>query len=247
MVFSIGITTFKHRYKKYFCELIHGLKWRVNEDVETIVAINGEHKEKFDDEYRETILNNLSSYHNTFPIIFPQFRGLSKLWNSIVLTATSEYILLLNDDVTIDASNFLQHVEACIKQYQTSFKINGSWSHVVLKKSEVEYLNYFDERLLGIGEEDGDFEWRYMSRMCKPFLSVNIPGIINHVDMSHAPTNITPTDSGKYSKFNRELMRKIYIESEHGYRGMFDYNAAHTGMENQYPYEQFRVENQDKL
>ena len=242
---SIGITTFKHRYEKYFMPLLNTFENEV--DSEIIVAINGEHKEKFDDNYRQKILSEIADRENTFPIIFPKFRGLSKLWNSIILTATSDYVLLLNDDVTIDASNFLQHVEACISQYQTSFKINGSWSHVVLKKSEVAALNYFDERLLGIGEEDGDFEWRYFNFYQKPFLSVNIPGIINHIDMSHAPTNIVATNSGKYSKFNRDLMKNIYEFSEHGYRGMFDYNARHTGMAIQYPYEKFYLENQDKL
>ncbi len=246
---SIGITTFKHRYRKYFSPLMTSFTMgRNTEELEFIIAINGEHKEKFDENYRSEILMEMSCWKNTYPMMFPKFRGLSKLWNSIVINATEEYILLLNDDVTITASNFIQHVKECIAQCQTSFKINGSWSHVVLKRSEIAEVGYFDERLLGIGEEDGDFEWRYQEKFGKGFLSLNIPGIVNHVDMSHIPTNITP-GIGKYSKFNRDYMfNGIYqVKPEGKVLGMISEPLVRNEMKEQYPHEKFFEENKDKL
>jgi len=246
---TVGITTFKHRFKKYFIPLIHTLKLGKNHELEVVVAINGEHKEKFDDGYRTDILEAIAYIPNTFPIIYPKFRGLTKLWNSILLTATEDYVLLLNDDVTVYSDNFLQHVEAKISHYKTSFKINGSWSHVVLKVSEVRDLGYFDERLLGIGEEE-EFAWRYEKFYKKSFLNLTIPGIINHVDMTHPPTNITAGTSGKYSKFNRDILfNEIYtVDYKKGeVFGMISEPLVHNGIAIQYPYEKFYEENKDKL
>jgi hypothetical protein len=102
---TIGITTFQHRFDKYFIPLLSEIK-RQNNDIEVIVAINGEFGIEFNDEYRSKILSFMSKYKNAFPIIYPRFRGLSKLWNNIVINSTNEHILLLNDDVTIK-NNFI--------------------------------------------------------------------------------------------------------------------------------------------
>ena len=37
------------------------------------------------------------------------------------------------------------------------FNMNGSWSHFVVTKKFLDEMNYFDERFLLHGEEDGDF------------------------------------------------------------------------------------------
>ena len=245
---SIVITTFKYRFEKYFISLLNSIK-DFDLDIEVIVTVNGEHKENFDVNYRREILHYISTKKNVFPVMFPQFRGLAKLWNTGIIHSSNEYILLLNDDVLITDKDFLEIVKVTINRLQTSFKINGSFSHVVLKKSEVIDLNFFDDRLLGIGEEE-EFCWRYEKMYQKVFKNVSIPGIINYVDMTHSPTNIKTGASGKYSKFNRDLLfNHIYrIDEENGEQhAMIQEKLIYNGWEKQYPYEKFYLENKDKL
>jgi len=247
---TIGITTFEHRFETYFKPLLRQIM-QFESNIEVIVAINGEHKQDFNNTYREEILDFIGGAPNTYPIMFPTFRGLSKLWNSIIIHSSNDHILLLNDDVTITHDYFLKGVRECISQsLNYSFKINYSWSHAVVYKPQVIELGFFDERLLGIGEEDGDFEWRYNKMYGSQIALAQIPGIVNHVDMSHAPTNIVAGTSGKYSKFNRDtLFRTIYHEDNNAGKafGMISEKLIENHREKQYPYEEFYRENKNKI
>lgn len=247
---TIGITTFKHRFDQYLVPLLNTIK-TIDKDIEVIIAINGEHKEPFDNKYRRSVLEFISKFDNTFPIIYPTFRSLSKMWNNIIINSTNDYILLLNDDVTITDVNFINNIKG-LANSGNSFKINGSWSHAVLYKWTVETLNWFDERLLGIGEEDGDFEWRYQEYYNQKFENKYTNGIVNHVDMSHAPLNITAGSSGKYSKFNRETLFNIIYSIDNnrgkslgmiGEKLIYNSETAYK----QYPYEWFYEKNKEKL
>lgn len=251
-MFTIVITTFKYRFEKYFKPLLAQIKHNPHfKDIEIIVTINGEHNELFDENYRVDILKYISSYNNTYPVFFPQFRGLSKMWNVGIIHSSNNYILMLNDDVTLKDYNFLKEVRENIISHQTSFKINGSWSHVVLKKSEVIEANFFDERLLGIGEEDGSFEWNYNDVFSRDFLNIWIGGVINHVDMTHNPTNTNVISQGKYSLFNQKMMyNEMYlVDDEKGERlGICPSKLIiNNKTEKQYPYEEFYLKNKHKL
>jgi predicted glycosyltransferase involved in capsule biosynthesis len=151
---------------------------------------------------------------NVVPIMFPCFRGLAKLWNNIIITASNDYILVLNDDTQITEEAFFQRLIACLMQNKfRSFKINGCWSHVLLNKWEVDQVGYFDERLLGIGEEDHDFEWRYGKILKREFVSYKLSGIKNCCDMSYAPANIRIGLFNKYSHFNNHFIFTKSIKS----------------------------------
>lgn len=239
---TIVITTFKHRFEKYFKPLLSKIN-EIAPDSEIIVLVNGEHKENFDNDFRKNMLSLLSEYNNVFPIFFPQFRGLSKLWNTGLIHASSDDILMLNDDITIWDTNFFKNVYSTYRdRCYLPFKINNSWSHVMLNKREIEEHNlYFNEKLLGIGEEDGYFEWVYKERTGLNFESVTIDGIINHVDMSHNPTNTVTIPQGKYSKLNGELMLStIFKLDENGKQiGMFPHKVILIDNSIQYPNEGF--------
>ena len=86
---SIGITTFGNRFDQYFVPLLSRLKEDAPEN-EVIVAINGEHQQEFDECYRSQVLEFVARHKKAFPIMFPQFRGLSKLWNSIIINASND-------------------------------------------------------------------------------------------------------------------------------------------------------------
>jgi glycosyltransferase involved in cell wall biosynthesis len=241
---SIGITTFEARFERYFVPLLSKIK-EVAPDNEVIVAINGEHQQPFSEEYRRRILECAAMHRRVFPVVFPQFRGLSKLWNSIVIHASQDYVLMLNDDIMINGTGFLEDICSAIRQNKgRTFLINRSWSHFLVSRQELDDLGYFDERLLGIGEEDGDMTWRYIQRYGKPIPSVRMKSIVNYAEEtvnSFKPVNIQTHSGTKYSLFNRRFMfSEKYTPDPDGIKGMFDEPVVLKDPgKDQYPYERF--------
>lgn len=248
---SIGITTFEHRFTQYFIPLLTKIR-QFSPDIEVIVAINGEHNAQFSEDYRKEILNFLATQHHVFPVFFPQFRGVSKLWNTLVIHASYENILILNDDIAITDPDFSRIIKGCIKKNRhRSFTINQSFSHFVISREELDTIGYFDERLLGIGEEDGDFVWRYMNQYGEPLPNFNIDCFKNYADKTsdYIPPNITCHSNSKYSRFNRLFMfNEKYMKAETGIQGMFDYPVELVApTPGQYPNESFYRKNKNKL
>lgn len=248
---SIGITTFEHRFDRYFAPLLHRIREYAENEI--VVAVNGEHERAFGEEYRRRLLEGIAGYRNTYPVVFPRFRGLSKLWNSIIVHATGDHILMLNDDVMIEKPGFMREVCAALRRNGgRTFLINRSWSHFVVSRAEIDELGYFDERLLGIGEEDGDMTWRYIRRYGEGIRSVRLKGFVNYAEdtvRTYQPVNVRTHSGTKYSLFNRKFMfEEKYVPSPDGIRGMFDEPVVQKdpGKE-QYPYERFYRERKKEL
>lgn len=241
MMYSIGITTYDKRYEKYLKKLIISIRNNIDHDI--ILAVNGNFNEKFNSEYRKDLLSFVSNFENIYPIFFPEFRSLSKLWNTILIHSTTKYNLILNDDLIID-DIFWKN----LKISDNSYKINGSWSHIFLNREEINEVGWFDERFLGIGEEDGDFEYRYFHKYKKHFNSLTMNGIINCIDGENALTNQNIINN-KYSKFNYEFCCKKYNIPffENGgptYKKKLNENY---NLGNIYPIEDFYWKNKNKL
>lgn len=240
---TIGITTFEARFDRYFVPLIKRI--REYTDNEIVVAVNGENNRAFGEEYRSNLLKFIADYENVYPIFFPRFRGLSKLWNSIAIHATHDHILMLNDDIMIESPNFLNDVcDSLSRNEGKTFLINRSWSHFLINREELDALGYFDERLLGIGEEDGDMSWRYIKQYGEAIPSFKIKGFQNFAEetvRSYKPVNVQTHSGTKYSLFNRKFIHEQkYSPTDAGIRGMFDTAVVLKDPgENQYPYERF--------
>jgi predicted glycosyltransferase involved in capsule biosynthesis len=153
--------------------------------------------------------------------MFTNFQSLAKLWNRGVLTASNDLCLVLNDDLTIakdlnEKSFFDQldlHIQNVVpKTTPVIFKINGSFSHFLISKSVLHQVGYFDERLLGIGEEDGDFSWRFHELFHQEIPSIDIPGILQ--PQAENGILIQESDEGfkkgirHYSEFNRNFIHQ---------------------------------------
>lgn len=248
--YSIVITTFDQRFTTFLRPLISAIK-TLRPKIEVIVMVNGPAKENFDPLYRISLLQFLASQENCYPTIFPNFQALAKLWNRGAITTTANHILVLNDDLEIDSAlkpNFFDTLEETLKTETRTFKINGSFSHFCLNKEELIDVGFFDERLLGIGEEDGDFTWRYFAHYGQEILSINLPGIIN-VQSSIADSGFAK-GIGHYAKFNRDFIKnekygEVFLG---GYKGMFDKRSKKKLTDEiQYPYERFYLKNRHKL
>ena len=184
--------------------------------------------------------------------MFPVFRGLSKLWNTIIIHATHDHILVLNDDIMITKRNFMEKIKKALDHNKgKSFIINGSWSHFVISREEIDTLGYFDERLLGIGEEDGDALWRYIHEFGQPINSYSIRAFKNYAEETKhiKPANIKSRSNFKYSLFNRRFIYEYkYRADPEGIKGTFDHPfSMNDSGPAQYPNERFYRTHKDDL
>lgn len=248
--YSVVITTFDKRFDAFLVPLIAQIKSQ-RPDVEVIITINGPAKGVFDEVYRSSILSYLSKFPKVFPTIFPSFQSLAKLWNRGTLTTSQNRVLILNDDLELKSENdecFFDLLESTLARTSGTFRINGSFSHFILDKRELIEVGFFDERLLGLGEEDGDFYWRFYKKYQKEIPSVDID-LIDNVQSDLADDGYTK-GIRTASKFNRDFIQNEKYKTTllGGYRGMFDKKVNQIlEDEKQYPYEQFYLENKKKL
>ncbi len=248
--YSVVITTFNKRFEPFLVPLITAIKAQ-RPSLEVIVAINGRARDTFSESYRSAVLAFLATQANTYPIVFPNFQSLAKMWNRGALTASTPRTLILNDDLHIGMENgigFFDHLEKALAEHPTSFRVNGSFSHFVLNREELIATGFFDERLLGLGEEDGDFFWRYYQRFGREIASVNLP-LIENVQSDLADDGYTK-GIRTAAKFNRDFIKHVKYKPTllGGYRGMFDERVKKVlEDEVQYPYEAFYLQHQKDL
>jgi hypothetical protein len=251
MNYSIVITTFDKRFKKFLIPLITNIKLE-RPNIEIIVTVNGACRAEFNENYRSELLAFLATQNRCYPTVFPNFQSLAKMWNRGIITASHEQVLVLNDDLHIPSGRgtvgFFDQLEDVLRTNTGTFKINGSFSHYMISKSELIDVGFFDERLLGLGEEDGDFHWRYHEKLGREIPSINLPAIDN--------INSDIADDGfikgikNYAKFNRDFIKTIKYKEVllGGYKGMFDKRVKKIEVDLvQYPYENFYRENQYKV
>jgi len=244
--FTIGITTFSKRLN-FATNLIKQIRQHVTNNI--VLVINGEKDGNFNEEYRQNILNVCLQHINVFPVFYIETRGLSKMWNTAVVTSSTDNILILNDDIEIQTRDIFDSVTNIIRSadYTGIMRMNGSFSHFVVNKSIIHKLGYFDERLLGFGEEDGDIVYR-MLQINSDVGNVNVNGVVNIV--SNVRHDFIKPGIGKYSNFNRQFIyeEKYKPNNNSPYKGMFD-----TPMDllientNLYPYEKFFKDNKNNL
>lgn len=251
--YSIVITTFDQRFEPFLKPLITQIQAE-RPGIEIIVMINGLCKAPFNPSYRQQVLHFLADQPNCFPTVFPSFQSLAKMWNRGILNASNERVLVLNDDLTIHpsktsaATGFFTGFEQALMNYLRSFKVNGSFSHYVINRTELIEVGFFDERLLGLGEEDGDFFWRYHERYGSEIESITIQGIDN-VQSDLADTGYTK-GIRTAALFNRQFIKEKKYRDVllGGYRGMFDKRVKkQIADEKQYPYETFYLTHRDEV
>ena len=225
--YSIGIVTFSKRIDTYFIPLLDSI--REHTDREILVGINGDYKIDFDENYRQRILSYLARKENVFPIVYPTFRGLSKIWNTLAINASSDYVLILNDDIRISNHNFWDIVQKYIDTCRCSFMMNNGFSHFVVKRQLLDQQGWFDERFLGIGWEDTEFRNRIFQEETPKMNNFSSRGCI--VDIAEKSDTIENQKVawGKYSFFNCEIWKQ------------------NLKPEKQYPHEKFYWENKNNL
>jgi len=205
--YSIGVVTYVARYNKYFTPLIKQLT-SIFPDKEIICTINGHPDTSLQIEYLKNVTAFLNQFPNVKYITYEIHQPIARCWNWLVLMSFSPAVLILNDDIKVSLL-FRKDFEKAFVKNQEFFVINKSWSHFLISKNRIKEIGWFEERLLGSGDEDGD----YISRMVRKNMKVtNVPcrGVINYVaEQKNAGwKNICGADHGKYSNINKEFMIK---------------------------------------
>jgi len=205
--YSIGVVTYVARYEKYFIPLIKQLN-SVFPDKEIICAINGHPDTSLQIEYLKNVTDFLKGFPNIKYITYERHQPIAKCWNWLTLMSFSPAILILNDDIKINLL-FRKDFEKIFTENQDFFVINNSWSHFLISKNAIKEIGWFEERLLGSGDEDGD----YINRMAikgRGVINKLCRGIINYVaEQKNAGwKNISGVGHGKYSEINKEFMIK---------------------------------------
>ena len=235
---TIGISTFKHRIHSVIT-LINQIRG-INQTVPIIVAVNGEYDEPFDESYRKEILTFFANTPFVYPIFHTEFRSLAKLWNEIIIHSSTEFIYMLNDDVEI-TNPFLFDILRNEINKGTQFALMPaySYSHFLISKSIANELNYFDERLLFVGCEDGAWQWAYENKFGKSVKHVPFIGVHNKGEYNHTPKMICHKDNK--ATFNEWLTYNfLFKKHENGIKAMYDYQVVRDADNPiQYPHESF--------
>ena len=177
MSYSVAITTFNRRFD-LFKNLLSDIK-KQREDIEVLVFINGLTNQPFDEEYRKNILEFISGFKNTFPVMFPEFRSLTRFWNNACRMASNDYVLIIADDVAVE-NTFFDDFDNSYQQLNGHCTyINGHFGGLFLNRHIVDELNWFDERYIGMGHEDGTFLRGYVERFGHPMPILQVPSIKN--------------------------------------------------------------------
>lgn len=241
--YSIVIATHVHRYEKYFKNLMNSIS-RMRPDVDKIIFVNGQHKEDFNQEYRKEIMRFCSMCPRTYVIMSPIVRGCSFMWNTAINFTDSDYILNVGDDVSINDGFFEEYESALVERRKNgdcSFRINTwGFAHFSIFRQDLFEVGYFDERLLGFGEEDGDWWWRYETIKKKELPVVFLNNIVHLCDNS--PTNSKNmrvekvTGWNKYSLFNIEWLWSNKYEEMKDPSDIDPSRPAHSGFTPMGPY-----------
>ena len=210
---SIGIVTYLGRFETYFKPLVKKLHW-VFPDYDINVFINGHYDTARQIQYLKDVTCFLQKYPNIRYVTNLEHQSLARGWNWLILMAQCERVMVLNDDVSFNCE--LRHNFEGILQFPEICTLNGSWSHFIISKSMIKKLGWFDERFLGIGDEDYDYIFRLALKGI-PLGNISIQGLHNHMapPTEASWANISGIVHGKYSTINRDFLRKKWLISEH--------------------------------
>lgn len=233
---SIGITTFRNR----LADITSQIKQirNIDKDIEIILAVTNNYGEKMDEEYRKSILQLCMDYNKIYPLMFPKYTGLAKMWNNIVIHSTTTHTLIMNDDLDITNTMLFNNLRIEIQTHE-GLEINNTFGNFIVSKKAVDDVGYFDERLLAYGFEDGDFRQRYLDTYNRHMFKIAQPGLINRVKNRFKDSYMDKIECYKDAwGGNKPVVNKDIIELK---------TAGKLPNIKQYPYEKFIDENFDNI
>lgn len=209
---SIGVVTYAARFEPYFKPLVRQLH-AAFPDYDIIVFINGHYDAPMQIAYLREVTSFLRGYPEIRYVTHEQHQPLARGWNWLAMMAESDRVLILNDDVTVRPL-FRYELER-LRSMPVFFMINNSWSHFCITKALIRRVGWFDERFVGVGDEDGD----YMCRLAHegvPIANVPMRGIGNIIAAQDNAgwRNLSGLVNGKYAQVNRQVFIEKWYHSQ---------------------------------
>jgi predicted glycosyltransferase involved in capsule biosynthesis len=111
----------------------------------------------------------------------------------------------LNDDISIIPEYFNTDIRVTFSLLLKTkiLTFNASWSHFLIDKECITEIGWFDEHLIGIGNEDGEYAERYSRITGRYIPTFNTQAFLNITD-STRDLDVVSAGS-KYSLFNSVL------------------------------------------
>jgi hypothetical protein len=205
---AIVISTFQDRFFTYCLPLVQQI--RSISKVPIFLVVNGKFVEEDKANEYSDFLREVCSYTRVFPICFNSLNGWASLLNAGIRHSDARNLLIMNDDILIDSALFNDDMRFALAHVSNEnlITINNSWSHFIITRQCIRDVGFFDERYLGIGEEDGDYFRRYSSHYGKFPMNENLACFVSINDPSS--DNNLSKGIGKYSLFNTCLRRLMY-------------------------------------
>lgn len=212
---AVVITTFEARQAECCLPLIAALRaggcnWPI------VVALNGNFSSLYSVPSRQSFFAKASSYGDTGFLTFRTFTSLSRMWNLAIQATGAEIVVVLNDDLAVNAASVMSDLSRLVETAEAEGMVlgNNSFSHFCVSRNLMEQLRWFDERFVGVGEEDGDFAWRYQDQFGRIPPSVVVPSLKN---FSH-PAG-TDLKIGSFSAASKLFFEVKYARSDCGLTG----------------------------
>jgi len=208
---SIGVVTYLGRFESYFQPLIRRLHF-LFPDYDINVFINGHYDTVKQIQYLKDITCFLRKYPAIRYVTNLEHQPLARGWNWLVFMAKNDRILILNDDVSFNWE--FRHNLENLPSVPHIFTLNGSWSHFVISKDIIRKVGWFDERFLGVGDEDGDYICR-LAMEGLPLKNISVRRLNNYVASQEDAgwANFSNIVNEKYSQINREFFLKKWYHS----------------------------------
>lgn len=218
--FSIVITTFEDRQMQSCLPLIKSLRQNgVGNPL--VVVLNGVYGRKVDPSLRADFVKEANAFQDVSFVMSRSMIPLARCWNLGIQMSNSSVCVVLNDDLAVNGRGLLSDLERLAETASECGLAlgNGSFSHFALSKDCLSSIGWFDERYLGIGEEDGDYAWRFEDHFGVPPQTSALSSIRNLDDPSRGEFI---TGIGKYSLANRVFMQMKFELHSGTVKGMFD-------------------------
>ena len=213
--YSIGVVTYVARFEDFFMPIIRQLT-SAFPDKEIVCIINGHPDQTLQAGYLKKVTAFLTQFPNVRYLSYEKHQPLARCFNWLLMMSFAPRMLILNDDLNITLL-FRGELERALATNPDFFIINRSWSHFVISKDIVKKVGWFEERLPGTGQEDGDYRAR-MENLGFEVIQANCHGVINYVapQKNAGWQNISSVSKmgGKSSEANDEFFNKNLLKAE---------------------------------
>lgn len=181
--FGIVIVTFELRQSERAIPLLKQIRLS-GISAPIALVVNGNFNGGYDSDLRQKLFQELADIPNVYLTMTRKFHGLSHNWNLGIRLLGCKSTLVLNDDIWIDLGSFKAEVSRirALGMDSPLTTINRSFSHFLIDDSALNSVGWFDERFVGIGEEDGDYYLRYCDYYNKPPLDVHTNAVVHFND-----------------------------------------------------------------